>query len=117
MTDYVAAHKNPAAVHHSEALRLANGIPNKATFADGVMRWNANGCVPPYDVCEFAAYLGHPIDLELSAKARDLELDQFLHEYRRRDRKPSFEEIFEARAVHGPGVEIVNVFTGRTFRT
>lgn len=117
MTDYVNAFQNPSNVYHSEALRLVETMPDRAKFIDGVMRWNSNGCVPPSDVCELARHVGMPVDLVLSGEARERELGAFLSEYRKRDRHTRAEEVIEARAAHGPGVELVNVITGRKFTT
>lgn len=94
-------------------------IQTETTCIDGVLRWSSVGRVVPTDILEFAAHFQIvPVSLERSAAARDEELTAFLAEYRRQQpSEPSAEEIYEARAAHGPGVKLVDVVTGRTFTT
>ena len=91
------------------------------TIVDGVMRWDSNGNVVPKEWVDLAIHAGLPADAEASDAVRDAEFAVFLAEYRemRKNRTPEQieEERFEARAAHGPGVELVNVLTGETFTT
>ena len=56
-----------------------------------------------------------------TAVARDIHTTAFLKEYRtaqlNRSAEQKREERFEARAAHGPGVEIVNIITGEKYTT
>lgn len=124
MTDYVAAYMNSMSHYNGEAIRLAASIRNDATITDGVIRWNSNGRVPPMDVVAFAAHLNtigslhQTVSVDASAAARDAETSAFLAEYRAaRANGPTAEERFEARAAFGPGVDLVDVVTGRKWRT
>ena len=49
--------------------------------------------------------------------ARERDLDAFLAAYRRNPPPVTDEMRFEARAAHGPGVELVDVISGRRFTT
>lgn len=95
----------------------SKGITALAYSDDGgkVWRWRSNnqvvplGAVKSYDI---------PADLDAQKKAYDLELHNFLSEYRELHKNgPSDEERAEARAAHGPGVKLVNVITGREWVT
>lgn len=86
---------------------------------DGVYRWTSNGNIPPAD-----CYNSHSIDqlpnfdLKKQLAVHERELAAFFEEYRRHQpAEPSAEELYEARAAHGPGVELVDVISGRRFTT
>ena len=94
-----------------------------ATVTAGVVRWNSNNSVPPQDVLEQWASLGLPFDLKKSVAARDADLTKFTAAYRKAQRAaprdPEFEAemAFERRAAFGPGVTVVDVNSGRKYRT
>ena len=113
MTDYRKAYLDGSNAYHSESRRLARSVADEASYENGVMRWHSNGQVPPEDVVDFAAFLGHPVIKFKNDAARRREQEAFLAEYRAKHVEPSEEERFEARAAFGPGVKLVNVFTGR----
>ena len=116
MTDYIKAFQNPG-VYHSDAVRLSDRLAVDATYVDGVMRWNSNNRVPPADVVAFAAFRGMPVDVAKCTVERDADTTKFLTAYRKNYTGPSEEERAEARAAHGPGVELVNVATGHRWTT
>lgn len=92
--------------HHSRAYSLDNGK---------VWRWCSNDRVIPIDVIGL-----YKIDCDIKAhkEAYDKEISEFLKEYREsRNNGPSDEERAEARAAHGPGVTLVDVFTGQEWIT
>jgi hypothetical protein len=100
-----------------ERKRLAADIQgDEKAYQDGaVRRWKSNGRVIPPDVYKDAG-------LTCSAaheSAYRKETDAFLADYRKRmaNHVPSAEEAFEMRAAFGPDVEVVNVLTGRRYRT
>ncbi|MCP1674561.1 hypothetical protein J2T57_001663 [Natronocella acetinitrilica] len=118
MTDYIAQYENPRfRFEREESERLAASLADGACIEDGVMRWESNNNVVPEDVARFAAYLGHPIDLDASRAARDADLKVLLEAYRRAAPHDSAEARFERRAAFGPGVEVVDVLSGRRYRT
>lgn len=114
MTDYIRQYQNPRFPHEQrETERLIEKFDSDANVsADGVVRWNSNGSVPPQDILDLWAHLKKPFNLEASVAAREEELTKFLAEYRANARPPSDEEIHEMRAAFGPGIEVVNVITG-----
>lgn len=87
---------------------------------DGVARWTTNGQVPPADAMALLEALGF-VSAEVvaaSATVRDAETAAFFAEYRRRQPAvPSDEEQYEMRAAFGPGVEVVDVISGRRWTT
>ena len=117
MTDYIKSYKNPTDIYHREAIRLTERLSTDMTIMDGIPRWNSNNHVIPSDCAELAAYIGLPVDLVASDKARDADTKAFLAAYRANYTGPSDEERFEARAAHGAGVELVDMITGHKWTT
>lgn len=78
-----------------------------------VVRWRSNDRIPFED--KLQEFLGKgligKLELNNSVRQREIEDQAFLAEYAR-NKGPSAEERFEARAAMGPGVEMVNVITG-----
>ena len=120
MTDYVAYLASEHAYVRAEAERLVATLKDESnrTIDDaGVIRWTSNGRVVPEDIAALAVHIGLPVNVVACDATRSVELRAFLAAYRANDRGPSEEERFEARAAFGPGVELVNVVTGRKWRT
>ena len=81
---------------------------------DGVRHWRSNDAIIPPHVFK-DAFLVCP---KAQQDAYDKDLAAFVKAYRKRQpRRPSAEERFEARAAFGPGVQVVDVFSGRKFTT
>ena len=119
MTDYVRQHDVPRFPYErAETERLEAKFESDATVTDGVVRWNANGSVPPADILVFWAHLGKPFDAEASERVRQAETDAFLAQYResQKNHVPDAEELHEMRAAFGSGETVVNVITGRKLR-
>lgn len=91
------------------------------TVENGIMTWDSNGRVPFDDMLRAAAELGENIDFDACAAKRDADNAEFLKGYMKAqaERTPEqiAEERFEARAAMGPGVEMVNIFTGERYTT
>ena len=77
-------------------------------MSDAMEELHSAGCVD--DACVLS-----------TLSAREEYVERTMAEYRvaQQNRTPEqiAEERFEARAAHGPGVEIVNIFTGERFTT
>jgi len=87
--------------------------------ATGLVRWKMGNPVPKDIVVAWndVGLLGD-FDTARAVTAYDTELDLFFAAYRaNQPSEPSAEQRFEARAAHGPGVEIVDVISGRRFTT
>ena len=88
---------------------------------DGVIRWKSNNSVPPDECLDNMISTGLITiqDAVYSKTVRSAEQEKFFAEYRERmkDWEPSDEERYEARSAHGPGVELVNVITGKRWTT
>jgi|TARA_R110000824_G_scaffold321345_1_gene508195 hypothetical protein len=95
------------------------------TYTDnlGVIRWLSNERVPPEEIVRVwveEGFLDKADEPRFDA-ARDEDTKAFFAEYRANQLNRSPEQIaeqrFEARAAHGPGVELVNAFTGERYVT
>lgn len=82
------------------------------------VRWKSNDRVPFDDMLEGFQALGWITHQERmnSIRARKIDTEKFLAEYRKNYRGPSEEERAEARAALGAGTKITNVITGHTYR-
>ena len=88
------------------------------TLDDGIMRWHPSGNIPPKNYVEEAHRQGFAVDIVSTNEERNQKMNEFLTKYREAHKDgPTDEERFEARAAHGPGVVITNIFTGRSFTT
>lgn len=120
MTDYIKAYEDPVSPYHREAVQLAqNAIhTDRVSTHNGIVRWTSNGQVPPQEILDLWVHLGFQFDVGACRAVQREEQAAFLAEYRRaRAGGPTDEERFEARAAHGPGVELVDVITGRGWTT
>ena len=97
-----------------QAARLRKQIETETYEKDGALRWKANDAVLMVDTFKEAGI--EPPAGQAAARAADL--DGFFAEYRKNQpAEPGAEERFEALAAHGPGVELVDVISGRRFTT
>lgn len=121
--DYVAIAKNPNALdwHKRELARVEDQLRNTITETGGILRWTESGNIPPKEYLLFADYLGLPFHLKRTLEVLDNEQEIAIEEYRiaraNMTEDELAEERLEARAAHGPGVELVDVFTGKKYRT
>lgn len=94
-----------------------------ATVKGGVVRWNSNNSVPFEDMLTDFAEAGFIpfVTIGTSLEAREVDNKAFFAEYRKAQANRTEEQIaeqrFEARAAMGPGVEMVNIFTGERYTT
>ena len=90
----------------------------------GVIRWCSNDRCVPLDMCEKMQW--YNMDAQRAADERDT--SAFIAAYKQQqaafeaDTSPEAmaakaEQDFERRAAFGPGVEVVNVVTGRRYKT
>ena len=101
-----------------ERERNIESLRTDATITDGIIRWNSNGHIPPAEYVRLAAEIGLPVDVDACTRQRNEETAAFFAEYRRsQPAQPSREERFEARAAFGPGVNVVDVISGRRVTT
>jgi hypothetical protein len=85
----------------------------------GIIRWLDSGMVPTKAILQRLGLTQE--ELSRHEAALDLDLDSYATKYQSQQDALSPEEIeeekAEARAAHGPGVELVNIFTGERFIT
>ena len=121
MTNYVADLQGSHPIFQRDAAAMVARLNTEATIIDGVIRWHVNNQVPPADCVALAAHVGLSVDVAKCDTARSADLDAFLVSYRAAQMQRTPEQIAEeqamARGAHGPGVELVNVLTGESFRT
>lgn len=97
--------------------KFSSKEPSEAYTEDGgkTWRWCSNNSYLMLDTC---AKFGVPCDPVAQEAARSAQVDKFLESYRKNQpATPSPEEEFEMRAAFGPGAEVVDVITGRKWRT
>lgn len=78
-------------------------------------RWVSSNQVMDPDTCRSYDI---PCDPAAQAKARQVYIDSVMASYsKNQPAQPSAEQLAEARAAYGPGVDVVDVVSGRKFRT
>lgn len=111
-------------VSEKDRVRYIEDFSSK-TYTDnlGVIRWLSNERVPPQEIVRVwveEGFLDKADEPRFDA-ARDEDTKAFLAEYTKNQANRSPEQIaeerFEARAAHGPGVELINAFTGERYVT
>lgn len=101
-------------LRNAERLRGKLMDPEDVREEGGVRFWRSNNRPVPRSVYR-EAFVECPA---VQAAADEAYLDAFLSDYRKaRASGPSDEERCEARAAFGPGVELVDVVTGRRWTT
>jgi hypothetical protein len=117
--------------HNVKLLSEGGQFHGKFTITDRVMIWDDSDRVPHDDMVVAAIQMGFDIDRDACEQARDVQTAEFLVEYKQsqddfdarvRAGDPEALEIkaeqdYERRAAFGPGVETVDVFTGKRTRT
>lgn len=87
----------------------------------GVVRWKSNDRIPFSDMLEVWHGAGLKFNMALSLATRKIEDAASIREYAAAQANRTPEQIAEqramARAAHGPGVKLMNVFTGEKFTT
>lgn len=83
---------------------------------DGAIRWKESGNYLMDDLCEQLEYAGYPFSRKSTAKARDIQNNKFINEYRKNYSGPTEEELFEMRAAFGEGKTVVDVITGNAIQ-
>lgn len=106
-----------AMTHHQnrDLRRLRDQLQADTYEKGGALHWKSNDAVVPMDVFRDAALMPPPAQ----EAAREADAAKFIAEYKKRraNHKPSAEEMFEMRAAFGPGQTVVDVITGKKFRT
>lgn len=78
-------------------------------------RWTTNNAPCPLDACQ---EYGIPCNPALQKRAIEKHMDEVIARYKAtQPAEPSAEEQYEMRAAFGPGKEVVDVITGRKWRT
>lgn len=90
---------------------------SEAYTEDGkTWQWVSNDAVISLDICEEYSI---PCDKKSQREAYSEYVSKVISAYRQSREKNGFsaEEMMEARAAHGPGVTLVDVFSGHKFTT
>jgi hypothetical protein len=121
VSDYIRDYQGDREPFRSRAVDLAAKLRTAAAYNGGVGRWLSNGNAMPEDCAMFAEFLGLPVKIEQQRKAIAEEARASFDVYRaaraNMTAEQRAEEAAERRAAFGPGVEVVDVLTGETFRT
>ena len=97
--------------------RFSSKTPSDAYTEDGgkTWRWCSNNAVITVQTCKEHDIPCDPVAQEAAYQDH---LDKFLASYRaNQPAEPSAEEKFEMRAAFGPNADVVDVITGRKWRT
>lgn len=92
---------------------------SSVVVTDGVARWTTNDHCLFEDAAEYYRDAhGLAIDLAAQVAAKRAEDRAAIAAYvANQPATPSAEERYEAEAAFGPGVEVVDIFSGRTYTT
>ena len=83
---------------------------------DGAIKWKKSGNYLMDDLCEQLEYAGYSFSREATSKARDIQNNKFVEEYKQNYTGPTEEELFEMRAAFGEGKTVVDVITGNAIQ-
>lgn len=93
------------------------------TYIDkhGVLRWKTSNNVPPEELLLLWKYERKRFDLDITLNGSNNDLKRVINESRKYEANMSDEarreRELEMRAAFGPGVDVVNVLTGKKYRT
>lgn len=87
--------------------------------SDGIYRWLDSRQIPSKGILRRLGLSAE--EMACHAAAEDADLDAYAADYQRRESERAPEEVAEERAelraMHGPGMKLVNIFTGEEFVT
>ena len=83
---------------------------------NGGAYWKSSGYYLPDECIEKLEHTTFKFSAEETKKARKIQDDKFIEEYRKNPPSPSFEEMCEMRAAFGEGAVVVDVFSGRQYK-
>ena len=83
------------------------------TTIGGAAFWASNGNFLPSDVCEKLAHTDFPFSVEETARARKIQNENFLKNYRH---ETTEEERMEMRAAFGTNTTVVDCISGERIR-
>jgi hypothetical protein len=100
-----------------EIERTRGRIETDTQVVAGVLRWKMGNIVPPHVIEQDALMECPPVQ----RAAYEKELGKFAQQYRaareKTDAEFDGEDAYERRAAFGPGVTVINVLTGKTYRS
>lgn len=97
--------------------KMLDAFHNDIYIENGVVRWKASGNVPPTDILNFWNFIGFDFDYDKTIQTQQKETEDFLGSYTRNQKTPSAEELFEMQTAFGKGVDIIDVASGKHYRT
>lgn len=100
----------------ADAERLAQQFDTMTYKVDGIIRWKTNNAVPPQDVLDFWKHIGKRFNMAKSIAARNREEKEAIENYKRNQRPPTQEQLYEMQAAFGKGTTVVDVITGRKIK-
>lgn len=98
----------------AEIQRLRQWLTSE-TYDGGGLRWKTNNAVISPSTFK-DAYVGCP-ERQVAAYQEYVDASVAAYRQARANHVPDVEEMFEMRAAFGPGVTVVDVFTGQKFKT
>ena len=101
----------------TDAERMLDAFHTDTYIENGVIRWKSSQNVPPIDILEFWNYIGFDFDYKLSIEVAQKEIEEKINSYKKRNIGKSSETLYEMRAAFGEGVEVIDVLTGKSYKT
>lgn len=87
--------------------------------SDGAIKWKTNSNYVPDDVCEKLEYAGFKFNRTATKNKKDKQSAEFIKTYIENNKNRDFteEEKIEMNATFGPDTNVVDVLSGRQYRT
>lgn len=119
MTDYIKDLQGTG-WRKADAEKMIVKIKTDTVLKSGILRWTMGNLVPQ-EIAEFAKHLGVAVDLKKHEAARAKNLDELVKRMKLNEANMSeearAERDYEMRAAFGPGETVVNILTGKTYKT
>ncbi len=100
-----------------KAVKLAN--EDSVVETDGAIKWKKSGNYVPDDICEKLEYAGFKFNRTATKNKKDKQSAEFIKTYIENNKNRDFteEEKIEMDATFGPDTNVVDVLSGRQYRT
>lgn len=96
---------------------VAQAYKEAVVESDGAIKWKSNGNYIPDDFCEKLEYAGYEFSRQATSDKRDVQVSEFIKNYKKDKKTFTDEEKIELNANNKPGTEIVDVISCRTYTT
>lgn len=99
----------------AKAVKSAN--EDAVVDSDGAIKWKLSGNYIPDDFCEKLEYAGYDFDRQTTSDKHDIQVAEFIKNYKLKKTDLSDEEKAELDANYASGTTIVNMISGNKYIT